>query len=184
MTEIVYIPDYRDLASALLLSQYRESPRVQALIKALAGATQEIEDISFDLLVSTTLSAASGWALDQWGAVVGEDRGGLDDEDYRRFIEARILANLSDDTIDRMISVFEIVAGPGEVRYFELYPAAYALTIKRDSPLTDALRSRIRALMQSIKPAGVGLTLIEGSRQAYQYDLGPGLDDGEFSRIL
>ncbi|WP_406672404.1 DUF2612 domain-containing protein [Natronospira sp.] len=184
MSDLVYIPDFRDMASSLLLSQYRESPRVQALIKALAGATQEIEDISFDLLVSTTITAASGWALDQWGAVVGEDRGGLDDEDYRRFIEARILANLSDDSTDRMISVFEIVAGPGEVRHFELYPAGYALTIKRDSPLTGALRSRIRTLMQSIKPAGVGLTLIEGSRQAYQYDLGPGLDDGEFSRIL
>ena len=184
MSELVYIPNFRDVASSLLLSQYRESPRVQALVRACAGAAQEIEDIGFDLLVSTTITAASGWVLDQWGAVVGEERGDLDDEDYRRFIEARILANLSDDSTDRMIKIFEIVAGPGEVRHFDLFPAAYALTIKRNSPLTGAIRSRIRALMEEIKPAGVGLTLIEGTSEAYQYDIGPGLDQGEFSRII
>jgi len=172
------------MAASLLLSQYRESPRVQALVRACAGAVQEIEDIGFDLLVSTTLSAAGGWVLDQWGAVVGERRRGLDDEDYRRFIEARILANLSDDSTDRMIQIFEIVAGPGEVRHFDLFPASYALTIKRDSPLTDGIRSRIRDLMEQIKPAGIGLTLTEATSEAYQYGTGPGLDQGEFARIL
>ena len=184
MTDLPYIPDFRDMAVSLLLSQYRDSPRVRALVRACAGAPQKIEDIGFDLLVSTTISAASGWVLDQWGAVVGERRRGLDDEDYRRFIEARIAANLSEGTTDELIEIFELVAGPGDVRHYTHYPAGFKLVIFRDSPLTDALRSRIRALMESIRPAGVDMVLAEATQNTYQYDSGPGLDQGEFARSI
>ena len=184
MTDLVYIPDFRDMAEGLLLSQYRESPRVRALISACAGGFQTIEDAGFDLLVSTTLGAASGWVLDQWGVVVGERRRGLDDQEYRRFIEARILANLSEGTTDRMIRIFQIIAGPGDVRHYDLFPAGFALVVVRESLLTDRLRDRIRAFMRSVKPAGVWLTLIEATTNSYQYDSGPGLGSGEFSRIL
>ena len=184
MTDLVYIPDFRDTAKRLLLSQYRESPRVQALVRACAGAAQKVEDIGFDFLVSTTLSAASGWVLDQWGVIVGESRGALDDTDYRRFLQARILANLSEGTTDDLIEVFEIVAGPGDVRQYDLYPAALALAVYREEPLSDAIRARIRAIMDDIRPAGVGLTLIEGTTNPYQYDEGAGLDSGEFTRVL
>lgn len=184
MPEIAYIPDHRERAVNALLSQYQHAPRIVALVRALAGAVQAIEDSAFDLLVSSTLTAASGDLLDQWGRIVGERRGGLDDADYRRFIEARILANRSGGTTDRLIRVFSIVAGPGEVRHFDLFPAGFALTIKRDAPLDDAIRRRVRALMESIKPAGVGLSLIEASPAAFQLDSGPGFGRGELSRII
>lgn len=184
MTDLVYIPDYASMAQGLLLSQYNESPRVQALIAACAGGFQAIEDTGFDLLVSTTLSAATGWALDQWGVVVGEPRRGLDDGNYRRFIEARILANLSEGTTDDLIRVFGIIAGPGEVEHWALYPAGFGLSIQRTEPLSDEMRDRIRAFMEEIRPAGVDMTLIEAPLDAFQYDAGPGFDEGQFARIL
>ena len=184
MTEISYIPDHPDRAVAALLWQYRRAPRIVALVRALVGAVQSVEDAAFDLLVSSTLTAASGVILDQWGKIVGEKRRGLEDDGYRRFVEARILANLSEGNPDQMIRIFEIIAGPGEVRYFSLYPAGFALAIQRASPLSDEIRARIRGLMQSVKPAGVGITLIEARADALQYDTGPGYNGGSYSHII
>lgn len=183
MTDLVYIPDHSDRAVDDLLSQYKRKPRIQALVRALAGSVQTVEDSGFDLLVSSTLSAATGVLLDQWGRIVGERRRGLDDADYRRFISARILANLSPGDTDRMIRVFAVVAG-GEVRHWPLYPAGFALAAIRDVPFTNAIRDRIRTLMRSIAPAGVGITLIEATPGALQYDSGPGFDVGEYARII
>lgn len=185
MPDIAYIPDHPDRAVARLLSQYRRQPRIQALVRALTGGAQAVEDVAFDLLASQTLSAASGRELELWGRIVGEARRGLDDTDYRRFIEARILANLSEGDVDRMIRIFDLVTGNCPVRYYTLYPAAFALVMFNEcTPLQDRLRRRIRRIMESVKPAGVSLTLIEATGNAYQYDSGPGLGVGEFSRVI
>lgn len=184
MKSIEYIEDHKDRAVDALLWQYRRAPRIVALVRSLAGAVQTVEDTAYEFLTGTVLSEATGAILDQWGKIVGERRRGLDDDDYRRFIEARILANLSEGTTDRLIEIFAKIAGPGDARFFGLYPAGFALAIKRSTPLSDRLRSRIRSFMESVKPAGVAMTLIEGTDSAYQYDSGPGLGVGEFSRIL
>ena len=184
MPDLAYIPDHADRAVDALLSQYQRAPRIVALVRALADGAQAVEDAGFDLLVSSTLDVASGWILDEWGRIVGERRAGLEDDAYRRFVQARIMANLSGGDTDTLIRIFEIIAGPGEIRHYDLFPAALALTIRRATPLSVSTRARVRSFMTQIKPAGVGLTLIEATPAAFQLNSGPGFDVGEFSRIL
>lgn len=161
MPDLTYIPDHEDRAVADLYFQHRYKERIPALARAIAGAFQTLEDAAFDLLVSTTLSAAAVDQLDLWGKIVGEKRRALDDDDYRRFIQARILANLSEGSTDRMIRVFRLITGADSVRFFSHHPAGFRLTAYTSAPLSERVRDRVRDMMESIRPAGVGMSLTE-----------------------
>lgn len=186
MTEIQYIPDYEQRSSQLLPQQFRRAKRVDTFVRLAGRVAQRIEDICFDLLVADNPDNATGELLDVWGRTVGERRKGLNDREYRRFITARIMANIAPDDIESIVAVWELITEPDEVQLFWLRPGAFALVAHHQEPLTASIRRRIRAIMESIIPSGIGVTLIEAGprRHTYTYDEGPGLDDGEFARIL
>lgn len=186
MSNITYIPNYADQAVALLPSPYHGAERIEALTRAAAAAPQVIEDATFDAMVGDNPTDAAGVTLDRWGRIVGQPRRGLTDEEYRRFIEARIQANIAGSSIEELIELWEAVTAPGEIRHFQLSPAAYALVVFRNTPMRPTLRARVRELMKAVQPAGIGMTLIEApaTDAAYQYDEGPGLNVGAFARIL
>lgn len=168
MEEIIKIDDHAERAVADLLFQFKNKPRIQALVEALAFVIQWVEDLAFDLLIETYLDVAEGYQLDQWGKIVGERRRGLSDEDYRRFISARVLANLSAGTVDDIIEVFKIVTG-GDVHYFPHYPAGFTLETTPDASLSPALKERIKELIQSITPAGVGVEQVEALQDVFRF---------------
>ncbi len=181
---ISYTPDHAERAVAEMLSQDRRKPRLVAAVRARSKATQTKEDLYFDLLLSNNVDDATGDLLDRWGRFVLEPRGGLEDEAYRGFVRARIAANLSGGTIDELLSIFASITAPSVVANVELYPAGFSLTAVRADPLDDDLRARVRVFMHEIKPGGVGMTMIESTTVAFTYDIGPGFDAGELSRIL
>lgn len=181
---VSYIPDHAARAVELMLSQDRSKPRMVAAVRGTAEASQWIEDVVFDLLISNNVDDATGSLLDRWGRFVMEPRGGLADEDYRGFVRARLAANLSGGTIDEMLMVFASITAPAVVTNAELYPAGFALTAVLANPLGDDLRARVRVFMRNLKAGGVGLTLIESTAVAFTYDDGPGFDAGELSRLI
>ena len=189
-------PHQADHAGQLLdelLSWFRTKPKLSALAAAVGAQLQELEDSYLALRDERLLSNATGAQLDQYGRLVGESRGGLDDDDFRRFIEARILTNTSEGNADRLMAIFRIIAGPeagntgAEVRYTPKFPAGYLMTIGRNSPLSASVASRINAQMGSVTPAGVEYTLIESKWDndgPFRFDAGPGFDLGELSRLI
>jgi hypothetical protein len=187
-TGFVYIPDHAARNAARMLSQDRDKPRMIALAEALGQGAQTLEDVIFDLLVGRRLEAATGAALNAWGEVVGEKRGPLGDEDYRRFIRARILANTCKGTPDELIAVFRLVCEPViAVRWFLQAPASYTLQVVRPSFLSTTMRRRIRRIMEDVRPAGVGSELIEAIPGPFGYADTPdvlGYDVGVYARVL
>jgi len=150
-----------DEAIDRLIGVYQRQPRWQGLMRGLAAGLQRIEDDAYDVLFSTVLELAGGDALDQWGRLVGEPRRGLKDSEYRPFIAARILANLSDGTPAELIEIYEIVTVANDVLHWDHYPAGFRLTAVRDDPMSDARASRVVRLMKDIKPGGVQMVLCE-----------------------
>lgn len=184
---LVYVADWPARASKALLGLDWSKPRIVALAEALGEGSQELEDVTFDVLLSTRLEAASGSTLDLYGGIVGERRGPLGDEDYRRFIQARILTNITDSTIDEMIAIFALVTYPGEVEYMPMYPAGGTLQVLRQSWLSDRMRRRIRRIMDDAKPAGVAIELIEALPGFFGFEGNEGAmgyDEGVYSRVL
>lgn len=183
-TQLTYIGDHRARAVADLLHFDRLAERLRAFVEAMSGGAQAIEDVAFDLLLSTGIEDATGIMLDRLGRIVGERRGGLDDGAYRGFIRVRIRANLSAGSLDDLIAVFQGASGASKVRYYDLFPAAFGIYAERAEPMTDRLRDRVRGIMDDIKPGGVGMTLLETDAQTFTFDLGPGFDGGLLARLI
>lgn len=181
---IAYVPNHAERAVSDMLSQDQNKPRLVAAVRAASTAFQCIEDLAFDLLLSNTVENATGALLDRFGRLVGELRGGLDDEAYRGFVRARMAANLSGGTTDELLSIVESIAAPAVVRQEDLFPGAFALICERVQPLPDSLRVRVREFVRDLKAGGIGLTLIETTANPFTLDEGPGFDAGELSRIL
>ncbi len=188
MGDAVFIPNHKAISIARLLSQWRDKPRIVSLIRALAVGVQALEDDAFGVLVSTTLTAATNNDLDHWGALVGERRGGLDDQRYRTFIEARILANQSKGSRDELIRILQIISAPSTVTHTVTFPAAFQFVILRPEYMGDLHRRRVSETMNAIKPGGVAMLLFEAvPGEYYGFDPDPDalpLDVGLFSRLI
>lgn len=61
------------------------------------------------LLLERSVDTAVGAQLDVLGRLVGQAREGLGDDDYRRYIRARVIANKSDGTHEIIIKVIKLL---------------------------------------------------------------------------
>ena len=161
-TELVYIPDHPERMVHALPSQDWSKPRLTALVRAIGEGIQTMEDTLFDLLIGGAFPAATGATLDLWGRLVGEERLDLSDLDYRRFIRARILVNRCNGTVDELLTIWAMITGPDNLyRLSPMYPAGYTLTVVRTTFLSEAMRRRVRRMMEDAKPAGVTTEYVE-----------------------
>jgi hypothetical protein len=189
-------PHQEDHTSTLqeeLLAWFRTKPHINALVQALGTQLQELEDEYQALRDERLLSNATGAQLDQYGRIVGEPRGSLVDDDFRRFIQARILTNTSEGNADRLMAIFCIIAGEGventggELRYIPKFPAGYLIQMGLQTPLTDPVKHRVAAQMGTVTPAGVEYTLVQSKWDndgPFQFDSGSGFDLGELSELI
>lgn len=181
------ITNHVELLVADSLTQDRDRPRIAALLKSIGELCQYLEDIADSLIVERTLGQAIGKQLDQYGGIVGEPRLGATDDDYRRFIKARILANNSESKPDDLINVLALLMDvlAEEIKLNELYPAAYELQVIVDAAPTLEVLRRIGRVMESIRPIGVGAKVLLGVNNAFILDkAGHGLELGKLGMVL
>lgn len=154
------ILDYAERAKARILSQYREKPKLVALVMTLAAAVQEIEAALFDVIDQTAVGTAVGSWLDQLGNIVGEERGGVGDVLYRRYINARIAANGSEGTLENIIDVIEAWYGSPfpDLRLAELGRMNIEVDMA-DPDVSAESVERLIKLLRDTRSAGVGIEL-------------------------
>lgn len=184
MADIIYVFDHAKQAAEQVLSQFFKSAKLQAVLEAFTDEVQQLENTWFDMFASRTLSTAVGAQLDQYGKLVGQDRLGFSDSDYRGLIEARIQANVSEGTPEQIIAVlFAIVQV--RIHYMNTPPAAYEIEYVLMSYSSDELRTFIVDIMQDMRPAGVKLShLAEGVPGYWGFEGDPdalALGVGEFT---
>lgn len=186
VTLLTYLPNHEERARKRLLSQHQSKPRIVALAEAMGAGAQLLEDTLFDVLLTGSLEAANGVTLDMIGRVVGEVRGPLEDEDFRRFINARILVNVCKGSIDELLAIWALVTAPSSVRYLTMYPGGYTLQAVRKTWLTEPSRRRIRRMMQDARPAGITTEYIEALEGYFGFygGTGKGYGVGKLARVL
>lgn len=154
---LTFDADHRGEGLDLLIQQFRDKPRVRALLYGYLRQVQEVEDAAWAVLLSTSLDLAANAQLDGLGLLVGEPRRGRTDTEYRAAIRVRILINTSDSTHADMLAILTtylgVASGAGTVRLAEPSPAALAL----DVFVLPASATDLRVLARTIKPAGVSL---------------------------
>lgn len=164
-----------------LIDQFKGQPNVEAFIEAWAQQSQEIETAAFGLLTGTTLATAVGVQLDGLGELVGVEREGRSDPDYRLRISAQILFNNSSGTIEDLLQL-AVALGATTLALTEVPPAKIELVA--GLPLANG--AEVARLMGLGKPAGVGMwfTWYEDATPFFLDTAGQGLDQGELGEVV
>lgn len=100
--------DHTATMASLLVQQFRQPANLD-LVGYLAAEFQELENALWDLFTKRGIDSATDDALDMIGVRVGQRRNGYGDDDYRRFIRARIAANRSSGTRAQLITITRLV---------------------------------------------------------------------------
>jgi hypothetical protein len=167
-------------ALARLPQQFQDKPKLAALISALVDPVQDLENAWWQLLVERAIGVAVGTQLDSIGVIVGQDRIGLSDDDYRRYLRARIAVNRSSGVDDDLIIVARLILFDPDCQIVlsrdgytqATCNAAVRVTIK-NMAITSELADILNTFLQETKLAGVRLQLdtnVSNTRR-FQFDV-------------
>ena len=90
-----------------LLFQFSESPKLKALLEVALNQLRQAES-AFEEIRELK-------SLDVLGKIVGQERGGMNDDDYALWIKARVLLNRSRGTPEDLIEILRVLLDPGSV---------------------------------------------------------------------
>lgn len=185
---ITYFSEHVTTGLSRLLAQFHDKPNMAAVVTAILQQIQDIEDAADQLLNDFTIDALDGDNLDLIGRIVGQDRMGLVDADYRLWLKARIQINRSSGTAEEIINVLKLITGFTAESTFELvedsYPASFALNVYE--PLGSLDPQVIYDIIDLMRGATIDFTLTYGTTAplALFDDAGTGFDTGTFSATI
>lgn len=129
---------------------------ISDLFEALISTPiQDLEDRMRVLYFRYSIDDMSGDNLDVIGDIIGQDRIGMDDENYRKFIKAKIGLNVSEGTVDHILRVWSLLTGSDEVTLQQIYPCRIKLSAVMSTP--SGYEESIWNIMESMLVGGVGL---------------------------
>lgn len=128
--------------------QYRDSPKLKALVKAAVGNGQPFEDAIARFARWADVSAAEGAWLDVLGSVRNVSRNpGETDKDYRDRFEASLLIDTA-GTPDNVTTSASRLSGDPSPAYIDECPATFFVYTPGGFQLS-------RGTVRSLAPAGV-----------------------------
>ena len=105
-----------------LLFQFSESPKLKALLEVVLNQLKQTES-AFEEIRELK-------SLDVLGKIVGQERSGMNDDDYALWIKARVLLNRSRGTPEDLLQILNILLGDGsEIR--EHPEAAFTVLLQK-----------------------------------------------------
>lgn len=105
-----------------LASEFQEKPRIASLLSALTLQAQFAENMAYQFLTAFNLSSAIGNQLDLLGEIVGVERGGRSDFEYRLQVYLKIAINIAKGDANGTIEIFSLVTGATRVHLLEYFP--------------------------------------------------------------
>jgi hypothetical protein len=168
-----------------LVQQYKGKPQLEAFLESILEQVQDFEDAVRDVRLAQTIDGAvelgGGVLLDALGDLVGQPRGGLDDEALVRHIRARIRINKSQGLYADAYAVVRALFPTATLSITPHYPAAFTMAVEGIAT-TTAEATDAAALLQETAAAGVRTTLLfqeTSDALAFNFDGGPGLGFGD-----
>lgn len=126
-----------------LLHQFRGKPNIEGILSACLDQVELIDQETFDLVNMFNVEDAVGIILDYIGAIVGVERGGRNDNEYRSAILSNLLVNNSEGTPDDLLEILADQTNGDRVRIWEHFPVSVIMYTNGDkvSPeIADSVR--------------------------------------------
>jgi hypothetical protein len=121
---IQYYDDISDRTIALLLQQFKTKEAFTDFIAIIADQIQQLESVFKENEELTWIETAFGAQLDGLGEIIGCRRAGLNDEDYRDFLQFCVLLNRSAGEPEFLITALITLTNSTFVRLYEVFPAS------------------------------------------------------------
>lgn len=155
--------------------------KVSKFVRVFANQIQELETTTNDVLILRQFAYAENTELDGIGEIVGENRQGKTDADYRIAILTRINTNASRGEPERLITALKQITESTSVHFYEMYPASIWVDFALNTTIDGLL-----AYLQKVCSAGVKLNLNQYHvTHPFRFDIGPdGFDDGHLGTLL
>lgn len=188
MSEITLNAEHVSQALARLAEQFKDKPNLAALISIYVAKAQELEEVLWDVFILRSIENATAHQLDMLGAIVGQARLGMVDDDYRLCIRARIRVNLSSGTTNELLGIIRPLVTGGTVSLVDEPVAGFTLTIG-GTPTTETDATLLLGFLRAAKAAGVHGILHwtpSAGNQGFAFNSPslPGFDDGELDGAL
>ena len=151
--KIVEIPNHEEQAKDRLIAFFKSKQKVVDLIGIYAERWQIIENVFEDLRTLFDLDNAFGDIQDKLGSILGIDRMGVDDTQYRVFLKARAeLFIPKRRTVEGLLQLTRALLNDTirTIGYIEHYPKTFIMTI---SGITSDEERFFRLFLKHSRPA-------------------------------
>ena len=130
------------------------SNNIEKLVESYIPEIQELNDAALSFLIDLFLDNADGVQLDGIGTIIGVERLGLNDEQYRARLQAQIRVNTSSGTIEDVITSMALAIGvTSGLELIEGAPAEFAVSYP--TILNNVTAIVIAEIMYQAKAGGV-----------------------------
>lgn len=139
-----------------VISSLQEKENFNKLLEIFLIETQQLEDENISLAEQKNLAIATGVWLDYIGGIVGEDRRGRTDVNYRSALSTRIGINTSDGTSDNVIALAKAHTNSTSSKIIDYHPAGFFSVVNG----TEGLGTSLHALIEGTKPTAVSAIVV------------------------
>lgn len=153
------------------------------LLEIYIRQVEDAERVAFELFEERVLDTAVGAQLDGIGRIIGEERQGKDDAEYRIALATRIDLNNSTGIREDILKMILGVLGDStSVDIDEYYPASFVARVLTSVP--DGFDpTQLATLVQGAKSAGVNGQVTYAVAGPFQFDTGLGFDEGKYGGV-
>lgn len=155
MAEIIFKDRVKE-GLGYLITQWKDKPNVVGLLTSFLENIQLIEDSYEQLNKERSLDTAVGYQLDVLGLLIGQERDGRTDADYRTALRLRIAINKSNGTEPSIVEALTIATGNSNVEVFDRYPAGVHVEV---TDVTLELLNTLAEVLEQIVAATISPTI-------------------------
>ncbi|HEY3802246.1 MAG TPA: hypothetical protein VGL61_06540 [Kofleriaceae bacterium] len=130
------------------------------------------------------MTDAVGAQLDVLGKIVGQVRLGSSDDDYRRYIQARIAANRASGKREELINVAKLVLSDPTVKILLNQEGTATARMLLNGTVSSDVAGIVLAMCTAAVALGVRLVvewMPSPPANTFRFDSGPGLDVGHLA---
>ncbi len=140
-----------------LLYQFKEKTNITSILTTYLQQAQSTQENYEEMLDERSIFTAIGVQLDMIGKLIGEERFGREDEEYRTAIFIKVSINSSDGTMPSIRQIVGTLTGlnDDQITFVEHYPAGVYIYLQTDD-VNEALVDTVRKLL----PVAVNLGYI------------------------
>lgn len=163
--------NFCDRAKERLIWQFKTKPNIEAYLCVFANELAEIQTAFLSLKTARTLSSSTDVQLDGLGDLVGVERNGRTDTEYRLAIQTQILLNKSNGEPETLITAVKTLTESTNVNITEMFPAEVNLLFDGLTIPSDLITS-----IENSAPAGVKINATASYSEAsvFSFEADPG----------